>query len=93
MSVLHFRENNEYRLLNSRVNSIVLNCLETLVEHEPRVNEIITSQSIIVLRFEFKIRNCGNNMLFIVLTVSSAQNLVLYRGFQTHARDKILLFD
>ncbi len=38
----------------------VLKCLETLVEHEPRVNEI-TSQSTIVLRFEFIIKNCGNN--------------------------------
>ena len=49
---LQFQENNDYRLVNSQVNSIVLMCLETLVEHEPRVNEI-TSQSTIVLRFEF----------------------------------------
>ncbi len=102
-------------LVNSRVNSIVLKCLETLVKHEPLVYDM-TSQSTIVLRFEFIIKNCGNNTVFIVLTVfiikkccngspfivSSIyylisylliQNLVLYRGFQTHARDKILLFD
>ncbi len=47
LSVLQFQENNEYRLVNGRVNSISLKCLETLVEHEPRVNEI-TSQSTIV---------------------------------------------
>ncbi len=34
------------RLVNNLVKSIVLACLETLVEHEPRVNEI-TSQSTI----------------------------------------------
>ncbi len=65
LSVLQFQENNEYRLVNSRVKSIVLKCLETLVEHEPRVNEI-TPQSTIVFRFEFMINNCGNNMVFIV---------------------------
>ena len=48
--------------------SIVLKCLETLVEHEPRVYEM-TSQSTIVLRLEFIIKNCGNNTVFIVLTV------------------------
>ena len=68
LSVLQFQENNEFRLVNSRVSSIVLKCLETLVEHEPGVNEI-TSQSTIVLRFEFIIKNCGNNTVFIVLTV------------------------
>ena len=40
LSVLQFQVNNESRLVNSRVNSIVLKCLETLVEHEPRVNEV-----------------------------------------------------
>ncbi len=102
LSVLQFQENNEYRLVNCRVSSIVLKCLETLVEHKPRVNEITTSQSKIVFRFEFIINNCGNNTVFIVLTVSSVyylfsklliQNLVVYHGFQTHARHKILLFD
>ena len=68
LSVLQFQENNKYCLVNSRVNSIVLKCLEILVEHEPRVNEI-TAQSTIVLRFEFIITNCGNNTAFIVLTV------------------------
>ena len=68
LSVLQIQENNEYRLVNSRVNSIVFKCLETLVEHEPRVYEM-TSQSTIVLRFEFIIKNCGNNTVFIVLTV------------------------
>ncbi len=68
LSVLQFQENNEYRLVNSRVNLTVFKCLETLVEHEPRGNEI-TSQSTIVLRFEFIIKNCGNNTVFIVLTV------------------------
>jgi hypothetical protein len=48
LSVLQLQENNEYRLVNSRVNSIVLKCLETLVKHEPRVYEI-TSQSIIYI--------------------------------------------
>ena len=47
---LHDQENNEYRLVNGRVNSIVLKCLETLVKHEPRVYEI-TSQSTIVYCF------------------------------------------
>ena len=46
LSVLQIQENNEYRLVNSRVNSIVLKCLETLVKHEPRVYEM-TSQSTI----------------------------------------------
>ena len=64
LSVLQFQESNEYRLVNSRVNSIVLRCLETQV----RVNEI-TSQSTIVLRVEVIIKNCGNNTVFIVLTV------------------------
>ncbi len=68
LSVLQIQENNEYRLVNSRVNSFVLKCLETLVKHEPRVYEM-TSQSTIVLRFEFIIKNCGNNAVFIVLTV------------------------
>ena len=68
LSVLQIQENNEYRLVNSRVNSIVLKCLETLVKHEPRVYEM-TSQSTIVWRFEFIIKNCGNNTLFIGLTV------------------------
>ena len=54
--------------MNSRANSIVLKCLETLVEHEPRVYEM-TSQSTIVLRLEFIIKNCGNNTDFMVLTV------------------------
>ncbi len=105
LSVLQFQENNEYRLVNCRVSSIVhvLKCLElTLVEHRPRVNEITTSQSKIVFRFEFIIKNCGNNTVVIVLTVSSVyylfsklliQNLVVYQGFQTHTRHKILLFD
>jgi hypothetical protein len=48
LSVLQLQENNEYRLVNSRVNSIVLKCLEILVKHEPRVYEI-TSQSIIYI--------------------------------------------
>jgi hypothetical protein len=47
LSVLQILKNNEYRLVNSRVNSIVLKCLETLVERKPRVYEI-TSQSTIV---------------------------------------------
>ena len=68
LSVLQIQENNEYRLVNSRVNSIFLKCLETLVKHEPRVYEM-TSQSKTVLRFEFIIKNCGNNKVFIVLTV------------------------
>ena len=50
LSVLQLQENNEYRLVNGRVNSIVLKCLETLVKHEPRVYEI-TSQSTIVYFF------------------------------------------
>ena len=50
LSVLQIQENNEYRLVNSRVNSIVLKCLETLVERKPRVYEI-TSQSTIVYCF------------------------------------------
>jgi hypothetical protein len=49
-SVLQIQENNEYRLVNIRVNSIVLACLETLVEREPRVYEM-TSQSTIVYCF------------------------------------------
>ena len=65
LSVLQIEENNEYRLVNSRENSIVLKCLETLVKHEPRVYEM-TSQSTIVLRFEFVIKNCGNNTVFII---------------------------
>ena len=52
LSVLQIQENNEYRLVNSRVNTIFLKSLETLVKHEPRVYEM-TSQSKIVLRFEF----------------------------------------
>ncbi len=79
LSVLQFQENNEYRLVNSRVNSIVLKsvkCLVTLVVHVPRVNEI-TSQSTTVLRFEFILKNCGNNTVFIVLTtVSSVYYLI-----------------
>ncbi len=65
LSVSQIQENSEYRLVNSRVNSIVLKCLETLVKHEPRVYEI-TSKSTIVLRFEFIIKNCDNNTVFIV---------------------------
>ena len=41
LSVLQLQENNEYRLVNDRMNSIVLKCLETLVKHEPRVYEIL----------------------------------------------------
>ena len=37
LSVLQIQESNEYRLVNSRVNSIVLKCVETLVKHVPRV--------------------------------------------------------
>jgi hypothetical protein len=51
LSVLQLQENNGYRLVNGRVNSIVLKCLETLVKHEPRVYEI-TSQSTIVYCFK-----------------------------------------
>jgi hypothetical protein len=40
----------EYRFVNSRVNSIVLKCLEILVERDLRVYEI-TSQSTIVYCF------------------------------------------
>jgi hypothetical protein len=36
LSVLQLQENNEYCLVNGRVNSIVLKCLETLVKHEPQ---------------------------------------------------------
>ena len=68
LSVLQIQENNEHRLVNSRVNSIALKCLETMVKHEPRVYER-TSQSTIVLKFEFIITNCGNSTVFIVLTV------------------------
>ncbi len=75
LSVLQFQESNKNCLVSSRVNSIVLKCLETLVEHEPQVNEI-TSQSTIVLRFAFIIKNCGNNTVFIVLTVSSIYHLI-----------------
>jgi hypothetical protein len=50
LTVFQILKNNEYRLVNSRVNSIVLKCLETLVERKPRVNEI-TSQSTIVYCF------------------------------------------
>jgi hypothetical protein len=50
LSVLQLQENNEYRLVNGRVNSIVLKCLETLVKHEPQVYEI-TSQSTMVYCF------------------------------------------
>ncbi len=53
LSVLQIQENNEYRLVNSRVNSIVLKYLETLVEHEPRVYEM-TSQSTIVYCFSIR---------------------------------------
>ena len=53
LSVLQLQENNEYRLANGRVNSIVLKCLETLVKHEPRVYEI-TSQSTIVYCFTIR---------------------------------------
>ena len=53
LSALQIQENNEYRLVNSRVNSIVLKCLETLVEHEPRVYEM-TSQSTIVYFFSIR---------------------------------------
>ena len=52
LSVLQIQEDNEYSLVNSRVNSIVLKCLENLVKHEPRPYEM-TSQSTLVLRFEF----------------------------------------
>ena len=68
LSVLQILENNEYRLVNRRVNFIVLKCLETLVKHEPRVYEM-TSQSTIVLRFEPTTKNRGNNTVFILLTV------------------------
>jgi hypothetical protein len=50
LSVLQLQENNEYRLVNSRVNLIVLKCLETLVKYKPQVYEI-TSQSTIVYCF------------------------------------------
>jgi hypothetical protein len=53
LSVLQLQENNEYRLVNGRVNSIVVKCLETLVKHEPRVYEI-TSQSTIVYWFTIR---------------------------------------
>jgi hypothetical protein len=43
LSVLHTRENNkENRAVNSRVNSIILKCLETPVKHESQVYEIIS---------------------------------------------------
>ena len=47
LSALQALKNNERRAVNSRVYSIVLKCLETLVKHKPRVYEI-TSQSFIV---------------------------------------------
>ena len=47
LSALQALKNNKPRAVNSRVYSIVLKCLETLVKHEPRVYEI-TSQSFIV---------------------------------------------
>jgi hypothetical protein len=53
LSVLQLQENNVYRFVNGRVNSIVLKCLETLVKHEPRVYEI-TSQSTIVYCFTIR---------------------------------------
>ena len=54
LSVLQAQENNEYRLVNSRVNSIVLKfwklsllkCFHQGVEHEPRVYEIDNSLEI-----------------------------------------------
>ena len=46
-SALQALKNNKRRTVNSRVYSIVLKCLETLVKHKPRVYEI-TSQSFIV---------------------------------------------
>ena len=50
LSVLNEMHTNSYTgprlLVNSRVNSFVLQCLETLVKHEPRAYEI-TSQSTI----------------------------------------------
>ncbi len=51
VSVLQIQVNNEYRLVNIQVNSIVLKRLETLVKHEPRVYEM-TSQLTIVLGFD-----------------------------------------
>ncbi len=69
-SVLQFQENKEHRLVNSLVNSIVVKCLETLLEHEPPVNEKLLLNRQIALGFELIIKNCGNSTVFIVLTVS-----------------------
>ena len=45
-SALQALKNNKRSAVNSRVYSIVLKCLETLVKHKPRAYEI-TSQSFI----------------------------------------------
>ena len=46
LSALQALKNNKRRVVNSRVYSIFLKCLETLVKHKPRVYEI-TSQLLI----------------------------------------------
>ena len=45
LSILQIQEKNEYRLVNSRVNSIVLKCLETLVKHARSVRYEILHQA------------------------------------------------
>ena len=47
LSTLQALKNNKRRVVNSRVYSIFLKCLKTLVKHKPRVYEI-TSQLFIV---------------------------------------------
>lgn len=39
LSVLHTPEDNENRMVKSRVNAIILKCLETPVKHKSRVQK------------------------------------------------------
>ncbi len=84
LSVLQFQENNEYRLVNIRVNSIVF---KWKTSHElmkfPIDNSLLRikfanyTTLVSVLKFEFIIKNCGNNTVFIV---TSARRLCNHLG-------------
>ena len=56
LSALQALKNNERRAVNSRVYSIVLKCLETLVKHKPRVYVITTLVVHDINLFHFSVR-------------------------------------
>jgi hypothetical protein len=57
LSVLQIQENNEFRLVNSQVNSIVLKCLETLVEPKRLLSNFLITDSKFILIFRFSLND------------------------------------